>query len=81
MFGWFIKVHEKTNEQVTPQVLCEHLNWTIHGHNTIGYATCLDCNKPICLDYAFNKLHEKMEATITTAEKEIVALRNERSNV
>lgn len=80
MFGWFRKADEKPEKQDSPKVLCEHLHWTIHGWNTIGFGSCLDCGEQISLDVAFNKLHEKMEATIAEAEKEISALRNARSN-
>lgn len=45
---------------------CKHLNFTIRGHDRMGYVYCLDCFKQVPISKAINNLCE--EARRVTAE-------------
>lgn len=47
---------------------CRHEDWYVGSHNMMGYGSCLDCQKEICLSELFNALHDKMERLLRRME-------------
>jgi hypothetical protein len=48
---------------------CEHVHWHVQGDNTIGFASCDDCNKEISLAKLFDNQRKRVDELIEKLEK------------